>query len=254
LDKPFAGKVAFVTGGTRGIGLASAREFARRGADVAISFFTNRTNAQNAQAELREFGGRVELLRGNVGNPEHVDLMFNHLEERLGRLDYFVSNAAMGVMKPAEELTLADWDRTMEVNVRSLMQGAQRTLKLVRKHGQGGRIVALSSMGSVRWIPNYAALGSAKAAIESLVRFLAVEFARDNIVVNCVHAGMVRTDSLKRFSDVEALIEENVRRTPFGRIATAEDIAKVVVMLCTHDADWIVGQSIVVDGGYSISG
>jgi enoyl-[acyl-carrier protein] reductase III len=254
LDKPFAGKVAFVTGGTRGIGFATAREFARRGADVAISFFTKRTNAQNAQAELEKFGGRVALLRGNVGNPEHVDLMFNHLEERLGRLDYFVSNAAMGVMKPFEELTLADWDRTMEVNVRSLMQGAQHTLKLVRQHRQGGRIVALSSMGAVRFLPQYAALGSAKAAIESLVRFLAVELAPDNIIVNCVHAGVVETDSLKRFTDLPSLIAENLRRTPYGRIGTPEDIAKVVVMLCTHDADWIVGQSIVVDGGFSING
>jgi len=254
LDRPFVGKVAFVTGGTRGIGLATAREFARRGADVAISFFTNRTNAQEAQAGLRQFGGRVELLRGNVGNPVHVDLMFDHLEQKLGRIDFFVSNAAMGVLKPVEELTLADWDRTMEVNVRSLMQGSQRSLRLMRKNGHGGRIVAISSMGAVRYIPNYAALGAAKAAIESLVRFLAVEFAPYGVVVNCVHSGMVDTDSLKRFTVRDELIAENIKRAPFRRLGTPEDIARVVVMLCTEDAAWIVGQSIVADGGYSING
>jgi len=254
VDRPFSGKVAFVTGGSRGIGLATAREFARRGADVAISFFTNRTSAQTAQASLREFGGRVELLRGNVGNPEHVDLMFRHLEEKLGRLDFYVGNAAMGVLKPVEELTLAEWDRTMEVNVRSLFQAAQHTQRLVRRHGQGGRIVALSSMGSVRTIPDYAALGAAKAAIESLVRFLAVELARDGIVVNCVQAGMVDTDSLKRFPTREQLLADNIKRSPFGRLGTPEDIARVVAMMCLPEAAWIVGQTVVADGGYSING
>ncbi|MBI5837676.1 MAG: SDR family oxidoreductase [Candidatus Eisenbacteria bacterium] len=252
--KPFAGKVAFVTGGTRGIGLATAREFARRGADVAISFFTNRTHAQNAQKELESYGVRVALLRGNVGNPEHVEQMFKNLEEKLGRLDFYVANAAMGVMKPLEELTLADWDRTMEVNVRSLMQAGQLSLKLMKKHGQGGRIVAISSMGAVRYIPNYAALGSAKAAIESLVRFLAVEFAPHKVLVNCVHAGMVDTDSLKRFQDREALLQDNLRRTPMGRLGTPEDIARTVAMLCGEEAGWIVGQSVVVDGGFSVNG
>jgi enoyl-[acyl-carrier protein] reductase III len=184
-----------------------------------------------------------------VGDPEHIKKIFNTVREKFGKLDIFISNAATGVLKPIMDIDLKDWQRTMDINARALLFCAQEAAKLM---DGGGRIISLSSMGSHRWVPKYAAVGTSKAAIESLTRYLAVELAPKRIIVNAVCSGVVDTDSLKFFPDRDKILEKTTTYTPMGRIGEPEDIAKVVVMLCSEEASWICGQTIIADGGYAI--
>ena len=244
------GKAALVTGGSRGIGKAIALRLAEEGADVMINFFTNRTKAKETVEEIHKKGVKAESVRGNVGDPVHVQKIFNAVREKFGKLDIFISNAATGVLKPILDITSKDWQRTMDINSRALLLGAQEAAKLME--GRGGRIISLTSMGSSRWIPKYSAVGTSKAAIESLTRYLAVELAPMKIIVNAVSAGIVDTDSLKYFPDRERMLEKTKAYTPMGRIGEPEDIARVVALLCTDDASWICGQTIIADGGYAL--
>lgn len=246
------GKVALVTGGSRGIGRATALRLAEEGADVVINFFTNRTKAEETLEEIRRKGVRAEGVRGNVGDPEHILKIFSAVREKFGSLDIFISNAATGVLKPILEFDLKDWQRTMDINARAFLLGAQEAAKLME--GKGGRIISITSMGSTRWIPKYGVVGTSKAAIESLTRYLAVELAPKKIIVNAVCSGIVDTDSLSFFPDREMMLERTKAFTPMGRIGEPEDIAKVVVLLCSEDASWICGQTIVADGGYALLG
>lgn len=242
------GKVALVTGGTKGIGKATALRLAALGADVAVNYFKSRDAAHETVAQLKNHGVRAAAIRANVGNPEHLDRVFADVKEQFGRLDIFVSNAAAGSLKPALELTVEDWAKSMDINARALLLGAQRA---AAQMASGGRIVALTSHGPHRVIPKYAAVGSSKAAIETLVRYLAAELAPRGITVNAVSAGIVDTESLRMFPDYDAMVAGARARTP-GRVGTPEDVAPVVAWLCTDEAQWIQGQVIVADGGYSL--
>lgn len=252
-DAPADGerRKALITGGSRGIGRAVALRFADAGHDVAFCFLSNRTAAAETAAEIEKRGARALPIRVNVGNEEHVGRMFEKVRESFGALDLFVSNAATGVLKPAAELTSRDWDRSMDVNVKALLLGAQHAAPLMkgRRHG---RIVALTSMGSRRVIPKYAAVGASKAAVEALVRYLAAELGPQGITVNAVSAGVVDTDSLRLFPNRDELLAAAAARTPSGRVQRADDVAGVVALLCSPDAGWITGETIVADGGYTL--
>ena len=247
----FEGKIALVTGSGRGIGRAIALHFARHGADVVVNFFRNRTPAEETAAEIEKLGRRVLLVKADVGDLDNLNRLFDETERALGGLDIFVHNAASGYNRPALQQKPKGWDWTMNINARSLLFAAQRAVPLMEKRG-GGHIVSISSPGSGRVLPDYVVVGASKAAIESLTRYLAVELAPKNIVVNAVSPGIVETDALKHF---DALSDQNVLKkavdaTPAGRLATPEDVAGVVGFLCTPAASMIRGQVIVVDGGY----
>jgi enoyl-[acyl-carrier protein] reductase III len=244
------GKIALVTGGSRGIGRATAERLAAAGARVAFTWLTNRAAAEEAEAHLREVSPDALAVRANVGNEEHLDTAFAEVRERFGALDIFVSNAASGVMKPALALSAKDWARSMDVNALALLWGAQRAAPLMA--GREGRIVALSSAGAARVIPGYAAVGASKAALEATVRYLAAELAPRGIAVNAVSAGVTDTDSLRRIPGWDAMLRNAAERTPAGRAGTPEDIAGTVLLLCRPEARWIIGQTIVADGGVSL--
>ena len=244
------GKYALVTGSTRGIGKAIAIELARRGADVAVNFFSNRANAEDTRKHIEEFGVKAIAARANVGNPEHLSRMFQIIRDEFGALDILVSNAASGALRPTLELDLKDWERSMDVNARSLLLMAQHAVPLME--GRHGKIVSITSMGSTRYIPMYGAIGASKAALETVTRYLAMELGRKGINVNAVAAGVIDTDSLKLFPNREDLLEDARSFTPKGRLAEPADIARVVALLCSDDADWICGQVIVADGGHSL--
>jgi len=246
----FEGKYALVTGGTRGLGRAVALELARRGADVAVNYFSNRTKAEETARQLRDLGARGLTLRANVGNPEHIARMFERIREEFGALDILVSNAATGALAPLTEIDIKHWERSMEVNARSLVLMAREAVPLME--GRGGKIISITSMGSTRYIPMYGVVGASKAALEAVTRYLAMELAAKGINVNAVAAGVLDTDSLKRFPNRDELLQDARSFTPMGRPAEPEDIARVVAMLCTRDADWICGQVIVADGGHAL--
>ena len=242
-------QVALVTGGSRGIGRAIAVKLAQAGADVAINYLRQRTAADETVRMIEEHDSKALAIRANVGEYENIQQMLEQIENEFGKLDILISNAASGVLKPAMELTERHWHWTMDINAGTLLPLTQHALPLMK---DGGTIVAVSSLGSIRAIPNYAAVGASKAALESLIRHLAVELAPKCIKVNAVSAGTVDTDALKYFPNRDELLDESRKRTPTGRLTTPDDIANVVLYLCSRFSDQIQGQTIVIDGGYSI--
>lgn len=251
---PFEHRIALVTGSGRGIGRAIALHFARHGADVVINFFRNRAPAEATVREIEAMGRRCLAVRANMGNIDDIGLLFTEVERAFGGLDILICNAASGYNRPALEQKPKGWDWTMNINARSLLFAAQHAVPLMEKRG-GGYIVSISSPGAWRVLPDYVVVGASKAALEALTRYLAVELAPKNIVVNAVSPGLVLTDALKHFDAVrkdEHLIERAIALCPAGRLVTPEDIANVVAFLCTPAASMIRGQTILVDGGYTL--
>src|SRR5436305_9430811 len=212
-----AGKVALVTGASRGIGRAIARKLASAGCDVAVNYYNSASEAEALCTEIRGSGQRACALQASVGIPESVDEMFAELRKHFDRLDVVVSNAASGVLKPAMEMTLKHWRWCMETNALALNLLAQRAVPIMPP---GGRIIALSSLGASRAMPNYGFIGASKAALESLVRALAQELGSKHIRVNTVSAGVVDTDALRYFPNREELLADFARRTPAGPVLT----------------------------------
>lgn len=244
------GKVALVTGGTKGIGRAVALRLARAGADVAVNYFRSRDAADRMVAELKELGSDAIAIRSNVGKHELLHRIFDQMREKYGRLDIMISNAALGIYTEAMKIDDKAWDLSMHTNAQAFLLCVQHAIDMMP---DGARIVSLSSLGSHRYIEGYAAIGVSKAAIETLTKYLAYELAPRRINVNCVSGGFIDTDALKVFPSYEEMFKEVVRRTPFGRVGTPDEVAGVVTFLCTDDARWITGQTIIVDGGYSLA-
>ena len=243
------GKVALVTGSSRGIGKAIALRLADNGVNLVVNYIRHRSDAEATARLIEEKGVKCLVVKANVANDEDVAAMFEEVRRELGRLDILVSNAASGVLKPAMELSARHWQWAMDINARALLTLAQQAVPLM--HG-GGRIMAVSSMGAVRAVENYTAVGASKAALESLVRHLAVELGPLKINVNTISAGAVDTEALKKFPNRQQILETALDRTPLGRLTTPEDVADVALFLCSELATMIQGQTIVVDGGYSI--
>ncbi len=252
-EQPLLNQIALVTGSGRGIGRAIALRLAQAGADVVINYMRNQAPAEEAAAQVQALGRQALVVRANVGKIEDIERLFAEIEGRFGALDLFISNAASGFNRPALAQKVNGWDWTMDVNARALLFAAQRAVPLMAPRG-GGKIVSISSPGSTRVMPDYVAVGASKAALEALTRYLAIELAPHNIVVNAVSPGLVETDALRHFSalnDPEA-ISRAIAKTPAGRLVTPADVAEVVLFLCSPAAHMIRGQVIVVDGGYTL--
>ncbi|RPJ36429.1 MAG: SDR family oxidoreductase, partial [Chloroflexi bacterium] len=200
-ERPFSGKVALVTGSGRGIGRAIALRLARAGADVVINYHRNVAPAEETACRVRELGGRAWVVRANVSKVDDIELLFNTVAAECDGLDIFINNAASGFNRPALEQKVTGWDWTMNVNARAFLFAAQRAVPLMEKRG-GGHMVAISSPGSTRVMPDYIAVGASKAALESLTRYLAVELAPKNIIINAVSPGLVLTDALQHFASL----------------------------------------------------
>lgn len=251
MNTPLAGKIALVSGGSRGIGRAIALKLAQAGCDVAILYHNSHEEAEGVCGAARELGRRAQAIQADVSDPEVVAEAFDTLRQQFDRVDVLVSNAATGVLRPTLELSLKHWRRCLETNALALNLLAQHVVPMMPA---GGRIIAISSLGAWRAIPHYAFIGASKAALESLVRSLAQELGPRAIRVNTVSAGVVDTDALKYFPNREQLLAEFARRTPAGPTLTPEDVAGAVYLLCLPEAAMITGHTLVVDGGYCISG
>ncbi len=240
----FEGASVLVTGGSRGIGKAIALRFAELGAArVAIGYFRSDAAAAETAEELTALGAEPILVRGNVTSQRVLDEV-----AALGPLDVLVHNAATGVIRPALETEDKHWDWTLGANARALLSLARVAAPQMKS---GSSIVGISSLGSQRVLENYTLVGTSKAALEALVRYLGVELAPRGIRVNAVSAGVVETGALDHFPNREAMLDMGARN-PVGRLVTPEDVASAVAFLCSPDAAMVCGQTIVVDGGYSL--
>ena len=254
MDNPFQNKIVLVTGSGRGIGRAIAMHFAQRGADVIVNFFRNREPAEETVREIEKLGRRALLVKADVGDLNDLNHLFDEVEKEFEGLDIFIHNAASGYNHPALEQKPKGWDWTMNINARALLFAAQRAVPLMEKHG-GGYIVSISSSGSTRVLPDYVVVGASKAALESLTRYLGVELAPKNIIVNAVSPGVVETDALTHFAGMESkenILQKFIERVPAGRLVSPEDVAGVIAFLCSPAAKMIVGQTIALDGGYAL--
>ena len=244
-----SGKIALVTGGSRGIGKAIASELGKRGATVIINYLKNHSAAQATVDGLEAAGVTATRIKAHVGDEAAVKSLVGKIEEEFGHLDILVNNAASGVMRPAAELSAKHWDWTLNINARGPWMLAIAASRLMP---EGSRIINLSSPGSTRVLPAYFAVGVSKAALEAVTRYLAVELGPKDIAVNTVSASFVMTDAIDVFPDELGVKDIASRPTPAGRVIVPEDVAKVVAMMCGADSDMIRGQVIMVDGGETL--
>jgi enoyl-[acyl-carrier protein] reductase III len=250
---PFQGKVALVTGSSRGIGRAIALELARGGADIVVNYFRKRSEAHETVRDIESLGVRAISIRADLANPEAIEALFAGTIDAFGGADILVCNAATGVFKSALDLDKRNWDWTLDINALSVLRCAQQVVPMMERRG-GGRIVAVSSIGRQHVLPLYCAVGASKGALETITRYLAVELAPKKIITNCVAPGaMSNFERAYPGEGSQRIATEALRRTPVGRILDPEDVAKVVAFLCRFDIEGIVGQTIIVDGGFSIT-
>ena len=238
------GSSVLVTGGTRGIGLAIAHRLVRDGAGrVVLGYLRNDAAAEAAAAEFGKAGVTVDLVRGNVATEATIAKLAAG-----GPYRVVVHNAATGVVRPALETEDKHWDWTLNANARSLLALARATAPAMEP---GSAIVAISSLGAQRVLDNYVLIGTSKAALESVVRYLGVELAPRGVRVNAVSASVVDTEALAFFPNKDEMLA-TVDRTPAGRLVEPADVASAVSFLCSGDAAMVCGQTLVVDGGFSL--
>jgi NAD(P)-dependent dehydrogenase (short-subunit alcohol dehydrogenase family) len=244
----FEDKVALITGASRGIGKEVALRLAARGAIPVVNYKQNEQLALEVVAEAERLGSTGLAIRADLESVEDIDAMFDRVQERFGRLDFFVSNASASNFHHFMDLKPHHLERSFNLNVRAFVVGTQRAVRLMQ---DGGRVVALSSYGSIRSFPTYANLGSAKAAIESWARYMAVELAPRGVNVNAVNGGIIETDSSSYFYATGRVpsLETVIPKIPKRRMGSAAEVAECVLFLLSPGAEYVTGTSLVVDGG-----
>jgi enoyl-[acyl-carrier protein] reductase III len=243
------GKRVLVTGGTRGIGRAISLHFARAGARVLANYVRDTQAAESLATEAAQAGAPLQLARADLASAKGIEDLLKSVQNTHGELSCFIHCAATGVHKPFEQLTLRHFDWTFGLNVRAFFELARRLIPVME---QGSSILAVSSEGATRAVPQYTLVGSSKGALEAMLRHMAVELAPKGIRVNAIAPGTVNTDVWKVLPDSERRLTEASCRSPLGRLTTPDDVARAAHFLCSDAASAIVGHTLVVDGGTGI--
>ena len=245
------GKKILITGGTRGIGRAIALRMAREGCDLVLNYLDNADAAKETVGLVAAAApkAKVHLVQANLSEMDEGKRLADEAIKLLGGIDFFVHSAALGTFKKTSAVKSNQWDLSLNINAKIFLILAQAIKPHMKR---GGVMIGLSSSGSTRVVPNYGAIGISKATLEALVRYLAVDYIPDGVRVNCVSGGFIETKSLTAFPEYERMKEEVVRRTPAKAVGKPEDLAGVVSFLCSEDASWIVGQTLLADGGLSL--
>lgn len=244
----FKNKVVLITGGGRGIGKQIALDFAQQGSNIIFSYLKDHKSARDTQKEILQLGVKCLKIKAHLGDIGKIDSMFETVKSEFGKLDILINNAASGIHKKAEELSEKHWDWTMNINAKAPWICSIKASKIMPP---GSKIINITSQGSQKVLPYYFSVGTSKAALEAMTRYLAVELSYKDISVNAVSGGYIHTEALDHFPNKSEMISAS-KKNLSNRPLEADDIAKVVRFLCAKDADMIRGQVIIVDGGYSL--
>jgi NAD(P)-dependent dehydrogenase (short-subunit alcohol dehydrogenase family) len=253
--QPLKGRVALITGGSRGIGEGITRKLALWGCKVCVNYVDRSGPAQKLQEELSAQGADISLHQADISQPKEIESLFESIQERHGGLNILVQNAAATKFASLEEASLADWQFVQDTNARATWLLAKHAIPLM-KGRPGARFITITNSTTTRIVPRGGLFAAAKASLETLTEYLSYELAPFGIVANCVRPGLVRTDVLKVRPDFEREARHELAISPWEgeRMTTVDDSADVVAMLCQDEANWIVGQTISVDGGYQLWG
>ncbi|MGE5341173.1 MAG: SDR family oxidoreductase [Candidatus Omnitrophota bacterium] len=247
------GRVALVTGSSRGIGSACAVRLAEAGADVVINYVTSRSAAEAVAEQVRARGRRTAIVKADISEEEDVMSMIDFIKNTFGALDIVISNAASGGFRPLLATTARNFEAAMNTNVRALLFLIQAALPMLERSPNRAKVIALSSPGSVRSLPMYGLIGSTKAALESMIRHFALEIGNRGVNLNVVQAGLVETDSIRQIPNFKEFVSsQGTKNMVKGRRLTVEDVADAVLYLASPLSDMIQGQTLVIDGGASI--
>jgi len=247
------GKVALVTGSSRGIGRACALRLAAAGADVVVNYVTSGREADDVAAQIAALGRNAACVRADVGEEEDVADMIGFVDREFGRLDILVHNAATGGFRPLAATTQRHFDAAMHTNVLSLVHLLKAATPLLERADGRGKVVVLSSHGTHMALPMYGLIGGSKAALTALARHWALELGDRGVNVNVVEAGLVETDSTKRLPGAAEMFAGRKYKTMMGeRMLEAADVADAVLFLSSPLSDLVQGQTLVVDGGAAI--
>lgn len=247
------GKVALVTGASRGIGRAIALRLAEAGADIVLNFVASRAAADQTAEVIAEFGRRVAVVQADVGEPEDVESMIEFVSQTFGRLDILVSNAAISDYRSILNTTPRHFESVMNTNVRALITLVQAARPLLARSEEQGKVIGISSHGAQFALPNYGLMGASKAAMESTIRHLAFELGSEGINFNIVQAGLVETDSTRQAPGFDRLFAQKVEHVLMGgRLLEASDVANAVLFLASPLSDLIQGQTLLVDAGAAV--
>jgi 3-oxoacyl-[acyl-carrier protein] reductase len=248
-QKPFTGRVAIVTGATRGIGRAIALELARRGADVAFNFARSLEAAEGLKGELESLGSRGLSFQCDVANTESAAEMVKQVKEELGRIDYLVNNAGITRDNLILRMKEADWDEVIDTNLKGAWNFAKAALRVMLRQ-EGGSVLNISSISGEVGMAGQSNYSASKAGMIGLTKALAKEVASRKVTVNALALGLVSTEMAGALD--ESYREKILAQIPLGRFAEAEEIARIACFLLSDDARYITGQLIQVDGGLAM--
>jgi len=249
--KPFEGKIAYVSGSGRALGKDVAVYLAELGATVIVNSFHSREQGMKTVDEIKSAGGKAIHAWGSVANPQQLDGIFNQIESEFGGLDFFVSNASNGMLARLEDITVEHLEKAFRTNVIGLHQSSLRARALMKKRG-GGKIVTLSSPACHGYVDYFGCMGTVKAAVESLTKSMAIEFAADNIQVNCVSPGPIYGDLLDKWPESKRLIAQWEEHTAYERLCESRDVSHFIAYLLSDSVKLFTGAVLVMDGGISV--
>lgn len=244
-------KVALVTGGVKGTGKEIVKQLIAQGVNIVTNFRKDTESAEAFKKEMETENVTVDVFQADMGEAEHVQKLFDFIQEKYGHLDYFIANAAATAFKPLLEIKPHHIEKTFAITVTGFILGCQRCAELMK--GRNGKIVAISGYDTHTYLPRHGVLGAAKSAMETLVKYFGVELAPFGINVNAINPGFLATTSTKIYMGkfYDKIKSDNEAITPRGRVTDGKDIADVAMFLCSDQAQWICGQTIRADGGLS---
>lgn len=247
------GKIALVTGSSRGMGRACALRLAEAGADVIVNYVTSRTAAMETAKEIRTMGRRSFVVKADVSKKDDVESMMEYIGEHIQQLDIIVSNAATGGFRPLLAANEKHFENTYHTNVLAMLYLVQAGMPLLEKSSGRAKVIGISSHGSDMALPWYGLIGSSKAALESLARHLTLEVGDKGVNVNIVKSGLVETDSTKRLPNAGHMFDHRKDKTMMGdRMLTIDDVANAVLFLASPLSDLVQGETLTVDGGAAV--